>query len=233
MIANARRRAGQFIHKQNPSGYEEPVDAPLEAAAAQSIQPRPRSTADTPATLYGSWWHTLFEHFPWKGDSSQWQDAFDALQTSSPDPERSAREWHALRTTLRDSAAAQFLSRPETIVHAEFPFLWRIDDQSCLEGVIDLLAIDPAEKRCLVLDWKTNRLTTKQESDLRARYLSQIAAYWTAVGEMTGFDVEAGLFSTSLGRWLIYSAEELHAEWARLRSLPPDERSAAIATADA
>jgi ATP-dependent exoDNAse (exonuclease V) beta subunit len=225
LMARGRRRAGEFVRKQNPSGYDEPN----ETTAVQS----PRSTADTPATLYGSWWHTLFEHFPWKVDPSQWEAAFDALQPSSPDPDRSAREWRQLRTTLRDSPVTQFLRRPGTIVHTEFPFLWRIDEQSCLEGVIDLLAIDPAEKRCLLLDWKTNRLTSAQENELRARYLSQIAAYWTAVGEMTQFEVEAGLFSTSLGRWLIYTGEELRSEWARLRSMRPDERSTAIAAGDA
>jgi hypothetical protein len=33
--------------------------------------------------------------------------------------------------------------------------------------------------------------------------------------------VEAGLFSTRLGRLLLYSAEELQVEWDRLEQLPP------------
>jgi hypothetical protein len=33
--------------------------------------------------------------------------------------------------------------------------------------------------------------------------------------------VEAGLFSTALGRLLLYSAEELQTEWDRLEQLPP------------
>jgi ATP-dependent exoDNAse (exonuclease V) beta subunit len=232
-IARARHRAGEFMRKQNPSGYEDPVDPPNDTAATSTPRPLSRSAADNPATLYGSWWHTLFEHFPWKANPSRWQEAFEALQSSSPDPGRSAREWDQLHTTLGDSPAARFLSRPGTIVHTEFPFLWRIDEQSCLEGVIDLLAIDPAEKRCLLLDWKTNRSTSGQEDELCGRYISQVAAYWTAVGEMTQFEVEAGLFSTSLGRWLIYTREELRSEWARLRSMRPDERSTAIAAGDA
>jgi ATP-dependent exoDNAse (exonuclease V) beta subunit len=231
VISRARERAGEFMRKQNPSGYEEPADPPNATAMAQTPRPLPRSTADTPATLYGSWWHTLFEHFPWKADPSRWQEAFDALQPSSPDHERSAREWLQLRTTLAETPAAQFLRRPGTIVHTEFPFLWRIDERSCLEGVIDLLAVDPAEKHCLLLDWKTNRLTSGEEDELRARYLSQLAAYRKAIGEMTQFDVEAALFSTSLGRLLIYKDEELAAEWARLRRLGSDELSAAIGSA--
>jgi hypothetical protein len=33
--------------------------------------------------------------------------------------------------------------------------------------------------------------------------------------------VEAGLFSTALGRLLLYSAEKLQTEWHRLEQLPP------------
>ena len=33
--------------------------------------------------------------------------------------------------------------------------------------------------------------------------------------------MEAGLFSTALGRLLLYSAEELQTEWDRLEQLPP------------
>jgi hypothetical protein len=35
--------------------------------------------------------------------------------------------------------------------------------------------------------------------------------------------VEAGLFSTALGRLLLYSAEELQMEWRRLEQLPPTQ----------
>jgi len=41
------------------------------------------------------------------------------------------------------------------------------------------------------------------------------------VTEITGLEVEAGLFSTVLGRLLLYSAEELEIEWRRLEQLPP------------
>src|SRR5437899_1876046 len=44
---------------------------------------------------------------------------------------------------------------------------------------------------------------------------------WKAVAEITGLEVEAGLFSTALGHLLLYSAEELQVEWRRLEQLPP------------
>ena len=41
------------------------------------------------------------------------------------------------------------------------------------------------------------------------------------VEAITGLEVEAGLFSTALGRLLPYSKDELQNEWRRLEQLPP------------
>ncbi|MDQ6940243.1 MAG: PD-(D/E)XK nuclease family protein, partial [Verrucomicrobiota bacterium] len=226
LLTRARQRAAKFIRKQNPSGYDEPIELPPEAATNKTVA---RSLADTPATLYGSWWHTLFQHFPWKSDPAQWQNAFEALQPSSPDAKRSAREWPLLAKALRESPLAQFMQRPHAIVHTEYPLLWPINDDSCLEGVIDFLLVDPEARRCLLLDWKTNRLTSREDGKIRARYLSQIAAYWRAITVMTGFEVEAGLFSTTLGKLLLYQTAELEAEWKRLEKLPSDDLRTFIA----
>jgi hypothetical protein len=48
-----------------------------------------------------------------------------------------------------------------------------------------------------------------------------LAAYWKAVTEIAGLEVEVGLFSTALGHLLLYSAEELQMEWRRLEQLQP------------
>jgi hypothetical protein len=64
----------------------------------------------------------------------------------------------------------------------------------------------------------------------RARYRPQLAAYWKAVAQITAIDVQAGLFSTALGRLLIYSADELEAEWCRLEQLPPAQLQDEIRT---
>jgi hypothetical protein len=46
---------------------------------------------------------------------------------------------------------------------------------------------------------------------------------------MTGTQVEAGIYSTSTGELVVYTAEELAREWERLRHLQPDELDAEIA----
>ena len=81
--------------------------------------------------------------------------------------------------------------------------------------------IDRKAGKCLLLDWKTNDVSPSDVEILRETYRPQLAAYWKAVTEITGLDVETGLFSTALGRSLLYSHEELQMEWRRLEQLPP------------
>jgi ATP-dependent exoDNAse (exonuclease V) beta subunit len=120
-----------------------------------------------------------------------------------------------------DASIARFLASDETLFHAECPFSWRRNDRSVLEGLIDSIMINGKAGRCLLLDWKTNDVSSSDVEIFRARYRPQLAAYWKAVTEITCLEVEAGLFSTALGRLLLYSAEELQIEWRRLEQLPP------------
>jgi ATP-dependent exoDNAse (exonuclease V) beta subunit len=230
VLARAGARASDFIRKQNPSGYEELPEPPPGSAFRRTTLPA-RSMADNAATLYGSWWHTLFQHFPWRSRPQEWQTAFAAVQSSSPDPDRSAREWKLFAKALPASTLAEYLARPAIVTHTELPFLWRMNGRSCVEGVIDLLLVDPAADRALLVDWKTNRITPAEAEILQQRYRPQIAAYWKAVREITGYEVEAGIFATATGEFIPYSANELEAEWTRLRGLPAEELTAEISRA--
>lgn len=217
-VMRARTRASDFVRKQNPSGYEEPPELAPESVPRR-VPALALSTADNAATLYGSWWHTLFQHFPWTDGPQQWQTAFAAVESNSPDRSRSEREWKLFAKAMPASHLGTFLARPGLITHTEFPFLWRIDERNCLEGMIDLLLVDSNEKRCLLVDWKTNRIKSSDEEHLRERYRPQIAAYWKAVTEITKLKVDAGIFATAIGKFLPYDKEELGAEWDRLRLL--------------
>lgn len=222
LIARARRHAALFVRKQNPSAFEEPSEpAPNQRKLARSLM-------DNPATLYGSWWHTLFQHFPWKEPAAEWRSAFALHHPVSPDADRSAREWKLFEQAWPRSPLAEFLPGPGTLAHTEFPFLWPIDAHNCLEGVIDLLLIDPVAKRGLLVDWKTNQITHKDLDSLRARYLPQLAAYWKAVREITQLDLHAALYSTATGRLLSFEPDELEAAWTRLTNLPADEMRSEI-----
>ena len=226
-LAPARARASDFIRKQNPSGYEELPELPAESVDRRTALPA-RSLADNAATLYGSWWHTLFQHFPWTSGPSHWQTAFTALQPSSPEPERSAREWKLFTNAPPTSALTKFLARPAIVPHTEFPFLWRMNERSCVEGMIDLLLVDPAAGRALLIDWKTNRIPPADADNLQQRYRPQIAAYWKAVREITKYEVQAAIFATATGEFIAYDGADLEAEWTRLRALPADRLNAEV-----
>ena len=231
VAAKAGKRAADFVRKFNPSGYDEEVsrerherneNAPLIIAG--------HSSADTPATLYGRWWHSLFQQVPWHAGTEAAEATFLHHLSSSPDRRRSAAEWKLVREKLlHDSILSRFLTSGSTHAHAEFPFLWSIDSYACVEGVIDLLVIDKAAGRCLLVDWKTNRIKRGGEEELRRHYQPQVAAYWKAVREITKLEVQAGIFTTATGEFVTYEASELEGEWTRLRALPPDRLIAEVA----
>ena len=224
LMQKAGQHAADFVHIFNPSGYDEEIP-PAPAIIAS------RSTADTPATLYGSWWHSLFQKMPWHSGIEAADAIFQQRVISSPDKRRSTAEWKLVRESLRGgSILSRFLSGAGTRAHAEFPFVWSVDRHACVEGVIDLLVIDNASGRCLLVDWKTNRIRKGEEENLRQRYRPQVAAYWKSVREITKLQVEAGIFATATGQFISYDVGELETEWARLRSLPPDQLSSVAAS---
>src|SRR5882762_9003389 len=208
----AAKRASEFVRKLTPSALDSEVPADV----------RTRSRLDTLATLYGRWWHKFFQGLDWKGGIDSAQKLFEKELPISPDAKAAVKDWNATRRNLfSDATIARFLASDETLFHAEFPFSWRRNDRSVLEGLIDSIMVKRKAGRCLLLDWKTNDVSSSDAEIFRARYRPQLAAYWKAVGEITGLEVEAGLFSTRLGRLLLYSAEELQVEWGRLEQLPP------------
>jgi ATP-dependent exoDNAse (exonuclease V) beta subunit len=183
---------------------------------------RTRSRLDTLAILYGRWWHKFFQRLDWKGGIDSAQKFFEKQLPTSPDAKAAVKDWNATRRNLfSDATIARFLASDETLFHAEFPFSWRRNDRSVLEGLIDSIMINRKAGRCLLLDWKTNDVFPSDVEIFRETYRPQLAAYWKAVTEITGLEVEAGLFSTALGHLLLYSAEELQMEWRRLEQLPP------------
>src|SRR6266487_616929 len=211
-LKRAAKRASEFVRKITPSALDSEVPVDVQA----------RSRLDNLATLYGRWWHKFFERLDWKGGVDSAQKLFEKQLPMSPDAKATVKDWNATRRNLfSDASIARFLASNETLFHAEFPFSWRRNDRSVLEGLIDSIMIDCKAGRCLLLDWKTNDVSSGDAEIFRARYRPQLAAYWKAVREITRLQVEAGLFSTALGRLLLYSAEEFQTEWHRLEQLPP------------
>jgi ATP-dependent exoDNAse (exonuclease V) beta subunit len=210
-LKRAAKHASEFVRKITPSalGSEVPADV------------RMHSRFDALATLYGRWWHKFFQRLDWKGGIDSAQKLFEKELPISPDAKAAVKDWNATRRNLfSDATIASFLASDETLFHAEFPFSWRRNDRGVLEGLIDSIMINREAGRCLLLDWKTNDVSPSDVEIFRQTYRPQLAAYWKAVTEITGLEVEAGLFSTALGHLLLFSAEELQMEWRRLEQLP-------------
>jgi ATP-dependent exoDNAse (exonuclease V) beta subunit len=211
-LKRATKRASQFVQKITPSALDSEVPTNI----------RIRARLDTLPILYGRWWHKFFQRLDWKGGIDSAQKLFEEQLPTSPDAKAAVKDWNVTRRSLfSDLAIAGFLASNETLFHAEFPFSWRRNDRSVLEGLIDSVMIDRKTGKCLLLDWKTNDVSARDVEILRDTYRPQLAAYWKAVTEITGLSVQTGLFSTALGNVLLYSAEELQMEWRRLEQLPP------------
>jgi hypothetical protein len=197
----------------------------------------------SPALRYGLWWHDFVQKIPWScsdgalspsnarnapTERGGYNEIFQRCAASSPDPARSLREWKLLLTHL--SAPEDFrrhFDGDKSIVHAEMPFFWKVDNGRCIEGVIDLSMF--RNGKCLILDWKTDRVPPDNTETLYARYCPQLAAYWKAVSEIAKLDVEAAIYSTAAGALVRYKTEELAKEWARLEKLPPEQFDIEIA----
>jgi ATP-dependent exoDNAse (exonuclease V) beta subunit len=227
-IDDAHRQAAQFVHIINPSKFTsgQETSPPEREDVWLEVEPELRPPRiENPATRYGIWWHEFAQNISWRSSPRDWQAAFEESVVISPEPARSKREWKLLSKYASD--------HPEIFagnIFAEMPFVWPMDEQNCLEGLIDLALFHPAEKRWFILDWKTNRIRPLPNDldQLRIAYRPQIAAYCKAVTEITKQPVDAGIYSTSTGKLIVYNEDELAEEWQRLKNLPPDDLSDAI-----
>jgi ATP-dependent exoDNAse (exonuclease V) beta subunit len=226
-IDDARRHATRFVHTIAPSKFaqEQEIQPETTADAWIEIEPELRPPrVENPATRYGIWWHDFAQRIPWHSQRDAWQAAFEANLPDSPEPARSKREWKLL-TKYASEHPGFFAAN----IFPEMPFFWRMDEQKCLEGLIDIALFEPNENKWFVLDWKTNRVERDELENLRVEYRPQIAAYWKVVMEMTKRSVSAGIYSTATGELIVYSENQLTEEWERLRTLRVDAFESEIA----
>jgi ATP-dependent exoDNAse (exonuclease V) beta subunit len=224
--AVAVQNASVFVRKLNPSGLPSEESAALKEIRYAPSQ-LPRSTS--PALRYGLWWHNFIEKLNWSEDPDSWNRVFDQQKSISPDPARSLREWKLLLAHLSESENFRVAFSENDLSHSEMPFFWRVDNSRCIEGVIDLAFFQRSNAsaartgKCLILDWKTDRVPPDNTETLHARYRPQLAAYWRAVSEIAKLEVEAAIYSTAAGALVRYKTDELAREWSRLEKLPPEQ----------
>jgi ATP-dependent exoDNAse (exonuclease V) beta subunit len=189
-----------------------PVQAAAEAFPAQVLphrlarsftkdEPEVRASilsleVDTQASPrdYGIWWHELMRAMPWTEGTSGWDSHFAAGLESCPDRDRAQRDWPAFQA----SSVAARLALPGTLVLTEVPFEAALKDGSILNGVMDLIALSPAQDRWLLVDWKASEHEYSQEA-MVARYRRQLEAYEAALTGITGLPADVVLYGTTSG----------------------------------
>lgn len=235
VLTTAKSHAEEFARKISPSSFIS-GDGHINRTGADvwketETEFRARSFPSE-ATRYGVWWHEFVQQVPWNADPAEWDKIFDAALHDSPVQERAASEWRTFRRRIsKQSDFPSCFTNGAAVVHVEMPFLWRMDERRCLEGVVDLAVFESAAKQWFILDWKTNKIELDEIDKLHSHYRPQIAAYWKAIAEMTGSDVSAAIYSTANGKFLKYEPAELAAEWERLEKLSAAQLLAELAEA--
>ena len=230
-ISISRTAAAEFPHRSTPSSFT-PDDAIVASTGADKRKETESefraTTVPSSATRYGIWWHELMQQIRWNDGPAVWDKLFEKTRASSPDNARATREWRLFREKFSGLDDFTGNGSKSTIVRAEMPFLWAVDQRCCIEGVIDLALFDMSKKKCFLLDWKTNEIKPDRIDRLRAHYLPQLAAYQKAVSEIAEIDVAAAIYSTAAGALVRYETDELEREWQRLEKLPAHELDANV-----
>lgn len=151
---------------------------------------------------FGRWWHGWVEHFPWLGSPD---DHVAYCRQIPADLTFGARAVQEAQRFL-ESEAFRLLLAEGRHFRCEAPFSFCDQPAVWMEGVIDLL-VQTRAGETWILDWKTNQPAPGQDqptflSDLRQKYLPQLAAYQKALEQ--GFGVRVGrllIYSTVVGRF--------------------------------
>jgi ATP-dependent exoDNAse (exonuclease V) beta subunit len=194
-VTRATKNAQAIPRRRTPHALA--VHRPKESEPEEQMEREEKqSSAENPGILYGTWWHELMQSVPWEQPQKIWQKHFEYALISSPQKDRSAREWEL----FCHSSLAKRLATSGLLIHREIPFLWLEENNECLEGVIDLAITAPGESVWQVIDWKTNRGASTEE--VVTIYRAQIEAYSRAMKQMLSAEIKGSLYLTSTGEWV-------------------------------
>ena len=154
------------------------------------------------STEYGNWWHYLMESLPWRNTISNWGEVFEKHLDLCPDQERGRIEW----AKFLDSTLISRIREDSWIIKTEVPFIWKEDQKTAFEGVIDLLGRNKISGEMVLVDWKTDRIEDSEDDSgleiLKNRYSPQLTIYGKAIkSAMTG-PLSILLYSTRTGQHL-------------------------------
>lgn len=182
-IEAARQLALRFPRKITPHNL----------ATGGSLPKNTAALLETSNLDYGIWWHESAQILPLQ--EPHWMLHLEKILQKCPDVERGRYDWQLFSR----SALAKRLVSNDYLLFREMPFFF-LEEDTAMEGIMDLAALHRIENNWLLLDWKTDRGITI--SSLLERYRAQLEAYARCLYILTGKEVEAGLYGVSLGEWI-------------------------------
>jgi ATP-dependent exoDNAse (exonuclease V) beta subunit len=183
-VQAARARAQESARRVTPHALAVAIRDEAEPEVAAELETAPGA-------------EELMQSLPWGEPIDAWHTAFERRREMSPDASRARREWKLFLA----SDLSRRLLLPGTHILSELPFLWRGEDGTLLEGVMDLAVRAPDGKSWLVIDWKTNRVPARNSTPLVDIYRGQIRAYVHALEKILGAPVQGSLYLTRSGEW--------------------------------
>jgi ATP-dependent exoDNAse (exonuclease V) beta subunit len=153
---------------------------------------------------YGLWWHETMEFMPWRGDT-QVVEAYCADRLAAAEGLGLALRAEPELRLLRESKLWQELNSDRWERAAELAIFSPIEDDTWIDGVMDLVLHDAARHEVWIVDWKTNRLRfTEGVRELLVRlaseYAAQLKAYGNSVQNMfSGAKIRLSVYSSVAG----------------------------------
>lgn len=144
---------------------------------------------------YGNWWHLTMETATWTNPASLNEHLSNSL-TSCPIPTRGL---HEIQLFLK-SDCLSLLQTDAPLIMPETPFLWKKDEFTCIEGIIDCLAFSQTSAHSFIIDWKTDFINEQSIPDLIAKYHNQISLYAKAINAIYKLPSTTYIYSTHQGQ---------------------------------
>jgi ATP-dependent helicase/nuclease subunit A len=144
---------------------------------------------------YGLWWHELCQKMPWEKNIKEWNDFFLTNLVYSPNTDRSTHDW----SLFLKSEIVDFFESSYWEVLTETPFIYELNSDEIVEGVVDLILYHKESKQCCIIDWKTDEITENVENAIK-KYSQQISLYKLAIEKMSHFTCLSYIYSTYQGK---------------------------------
>ncbi|HZP60116.1 MAG TPA: UvrD-helicase domain-containing protein [Opitutaceae bacterium] len=204
--AASGRRRPDFPARLLPHQLSQAPDAIRTARHEATFdEPLPPRAGNDPID-YGLWWHETMEFWPWGGEEAE-RAAYGARALAQAAAQGLGPRAGEELAKFSASALSRELGEARWTRLTELSLFAPLRADAWIDGVVDLVAHDPATRRIVAVDWKTNHRRPGEENEqllarLAAEYAPQLQAYGACLQEFfPGCVVELRLYATAAAEW--------------------------------